>query len=222
MSDDSAGGGRGSDLLSTRGLAGKRDYVRSLAHRQDAEAVSLLVDCLCEESWYLRELAEAALLESGDRGGAALVPLLGQGLWFSRTSAARVLGRLGYRPAAAPLLALTRDGVETVVREAYLALAALALNGGATRLAWEVYRLPPERRPEWLARMRATDSMVAQRLERLLLIEPLMSQADPDVLRDDAPLVREHAEGVEWDLPGGTPRVRPQNAASGAAEVSTR
>jgi HEAT repeat protein len=222
MADDTQRGGRISDVLSSRGLAGKRDYVRSLEQRRDAEALSLLVECLCDESWYLRELAEAALLTLGERSGPALVPLLGQGLWFSRASAARVLGQLGYRPAAGPLVRLSLDRAETVAREAFLALAALALRGGAARLAWEVYRLAPERRPDWMARMRATDRVVAQRLERLLTIEALMSQADPDVLRDDAPLVRANEEGVEWDLPSGPPPVRPSSAAPESVEVSQR
>ena len=89
MSEDNYGTGRTFDAMSARGLAGKRDYVRSLEQRRDEEALSLLVECLCDESWYLRELAENALLRLGMHAGEALLPLLEQGLWFSRVSAAR-------------------------------------------------------------------------------------------------------------------------------------
>lgn len=118
MADDKYGAGRTFDAMNARGLAGKRDYVRSLEQRRDEEAMSLLVECLCDESWYLRELAEHALLRLGDRAGETLLPLLEQGLWFSRVSSARVLGRLGYGPAAAGLLRLLEDSVSTVAQAA--------------------------------------------------------------------------------------------------------
>ena len=209
MADDKPSGGRVSDATSTRGLAGKRDYVRSLEHRRDDEALTLLVECLCEESWYLRELAEAALLRQGERCGATIVPLLGQGLWFSRTSAARVLGLMGFGPAAGPLLRLTDDSVETVVREAYAAVSELGHRGGSARLAWELHRLTPERRAEKVARLALTDRPLASRLERLLMAEALMSQTDPETLRDDAPAVRACEEGVEWERLTSPSPVRP-------------
>ena len=84
--------------MNSRGLTGKREYVRSLEQRSDAEALSLLVECLSDESWFLRDLAEEALLRMGERGAPVLVPLLDQGLWFTRASAARVLGRSAHRP----------------------------------------------------------------------------------------------------------------------------
>ena len=118
-----------------RGLAGKRDYVRSLENRRDEEALSLLIECLCYESWYLRELAEEALFHMGERSGAALVPLLDQGLWFSRASAARVLGRIGHRSAMGPLVRLTEDPVETVRQQAYATLAAGVRHVGHARRA---------------------------------------------------------------------------------------
>ena len=47
--DEKPGTSRVSDAMSSRGLAGKRDYVRSLEQRRDDEALSLLVECLCDE-----------------------------------------------------------------------------------------------------------------------------------------------------------------------------
>ena len=98
MADSKNSQGRPDDLLNSRGLGAKRDYVRGLEQRGDAEALSLLVECLCDDSWYLRDLAEEAFLRMAERGAPVLLPLLDQGLWFTRTSSARVLGRLGFAP----------------------------------------------------------------------------------------------------------------------------
>jgi HEAT repeat protein len=207
MANERAAAGRIADATSSRGLAGKRDYVHSLEQRRDEAALGLLVECLCDESGYLRELAEAALLRVGERSGPALLPLLGQGLWFSRTSAARVLGRMGHGPAAGPLLRLTGDSVETVVREAYASLVALGQRGGSARVAWELHRLPPGERDRRLARLLETDREFGERLGRLLGLEELMSLADPAALRDDSPRV--HARGADGaDVGQHAPAVR--------------
>lgn len=209
MSDERAGAGRISESMSMRGLAGKRDYVRSLENRRDEESLSLLVGCLGDESWYLRELAESALLKIGERCGPGLLPLLGQGLWFSRSSAARVLGRIAYVPAAGPLLKLTFDRVETVVVDAYAALILLASQGGSARVAWELLQLVPERRSERLARLMKLDRALGDRLVRLQQLEPLKSRTEAEDLRDDAPWVRASEEGFAWDVIPSPPPVRP-------------
>ena len=204
MTDDPQAG-RTLDAMNARGLAGKRDYVRSLEHRRDEEAMSLLVECLCDESWYLRELAESALLRLGDRAGETLLPLLEQGLWFSRVSAARVLGRLGYRPAAAGLLRLLDDSVESVAHAAEASLADLAHRGGSVRIAWELHRREPEVRPVLVTRLAALDRPLGERLDRMLRNDELMCREDPDELRDDSVLVRASEEGVEWEMLTGPP-----------------
>ena len=175
MVDDKYGQGRTLDAMSARGLAGKRDYVRSLEQRRDEEAMSLLVECLCDESWYLRELAESALLRLGDRAGETLLPLLEQGLWVSRASSARVLGRLGYAPAASGLLRLMDDANATVVQAAGAALCELAHRGGSARVAWELHRLAPEQRHALLERFAAIDRALHERLERLMQHDDLMA-----------------------------------------------
>jgi HEAT repeat protein len=211
MADDRSGAERVTNATSSRGLAGKRDYVRSLEQRRDEAALGLLVECLCDESGYLRELAEAALLRIGERSGPALLPLLGQGLWFSRTSAARVLGSIGYAPAAGPLLQLTGDSVGAVVREAVAALVAIGQRGGSARVAWELHRLPLAERDRRLARLLEADRDLGERLARLLRLEELMSLSDPAALRDDSPRVRAGGAGGAggaWDAPAvltGTP-----------------
>ena len=213
--------GRTLDAMNARGLAGKRDYVRSLEQRRDEEAMSLLVECLCDESWYLRELAEHALLRLGDRAGETLLPLLEQGLWYSRASAARVLGRLGYRPAAAGLLRLLEDSVVTVTKAAEASLADLAHRGGSVRIAWELHRREPEVRRVLVARLGALDRPLGERLERMLRNDELMTNEDPDDLRDDSDLVRASEEGVEWEMLTGPPVPRAASPGSPSAPVGT-
>ena len=206
MPDDSTRGAKPYDAVSTRGLAGKRDYVRSLEQRRDEEAMSLLVECLCDESWYLRELAEHALLRLGDRAGETLVPLLEQGLWFSRASAARVLGRLGYTPAVPALLALTGDANATVATSAVAALVELGHRGGSARIAFELHQDDVDRRRAQIDRLTSIDRPLAERIQRLFQHEELMQHEAPDQLRDDSPLVRASEEGVVWEVLTGPPR----------------
>jgi HEAT repeat protein len=201
MADEAANGRRIDGALDARRLAGSRDYVRSLEQRADAEALGLLVQCLSDDSAYLRELAEAALSRRGASVAEALLPLLGQGLWFTRASAARVLGRSGHGAAAPGLLRLSRDAVSSVATEARAALVALARAGGGARLAWELHRLEPTARLDVLAGIRRLDEGSAARLEALLRAEPLMQRTDPGALRDDASFVREYEEGVAWHPP---------------------
>ena len=209
MADETPNGRRVPDPLDSRRLAGSRDYVRSLEHRSDGEALGLLVECLSADSSYLRTLAEAAILRRGVTASAALVPLLGQGLWFTRASAARLLGQLGHAEAAPGLLRLSRDAVATVAADARAAVASLARSGGAARLAWELHRLEPPARLDALAGIRRVDPAVAVRLESLLRIEPLMQRTDPGALRDDANLVREAEEGAAWEPPTASPGIAP-------------
>jgi hypothetical protein len=208
MVDEKPGAGRTLDAMNARGLAGKRDYVRSLEQRRDGEAMALLVECLCDESWYLRDLAEQALLRAGERGGDALLPILEQGLWFSRTSAARVLGRIGFRPATPGLLRLCTDSNASVAQAARAALVDLAHRGGSVRVAWELHRFTPERRRDVLAQFMAIDRALQERLERMLRMDELMTNDDPDDLRDDSDLVRASEEGVEWEVLTGPPAPR--------------
>ncbi|MGH7724504.1 MAG: HEAT repeat domain-containing protein, partial [Candidatus Eiseniibacteriota bacterium] len=106
LSEEKFGSLRPLDALSPRGLAGKREYVMSLEGRADPASTQLLVECLEDESGYMRDLAEASLVRL--RAPAeSLVPLLSHGLWYTRVSAARALGRLRAREATDGLARLT-------------------------------------------------------------------------------------------------------------------
>ena len=128
MSDDrSIPRERPLDVLNARGLTAKREYVRGLEQRKDDEALSLLLECLCDESPYLRDLAEQAFLRLGEDGARVLLPLLDEGLWFTRSSGARVIGRMGYRPAVPRLLRMARDANAMVAQSARSSLNCLEL-----------------------------------------------------------------------------------------------
>jgi HEAT repeat protein len=208
MSDEGFGQGRSFDALNSRGLMAKREYVLGLEQRADSEAISLLVECLCDESWYLRELAEGAFLRLGVDHVAVLLPLLEEGLWYTRTSVARITGRLGDRRAVTALLRLCNDPNETVVQEAQEALVAIGRHKGAFRLAHALHGLPPDTRRTRLLEIGQKDRPLADRLQRMMDNDELMSAADPEAMADDHPLVRTSEEGVEWEILTGPPSPR--------------
>jgi HEAT repeat protein len=212
MSDDKSP--RPLDFLSARGLTAKREYVVGLEQRADAEALSLLVECLCDESWYLRDLAETAFLRMGERGAQVLLPMLEQGLWFTRTSTARVLGRLGYRPAVVPLMRLADDGNATVAAAARDALVAIGHQRGAVAIAHALHRLPPDVRRRRLDELAERDRALLERIDRMMRSDELMAH-DGAALSDDHTLVKASEEGVEWELLTGPPPERPRPGATG-------
>lgn len=205
MNDESYAQGKPFDALNSRGLTGKREYVRSLEQRADREALSLLIECLCDESWYLRDQAEQALLRIGPDAADVLLPLLEQGLWFTRTSAARVLGRFGHRPAVPGLLRLAEDANETVAVAARDALVAIGRAGGSIRLAQALHGLPPDSRRRRFDEIAAEDRHLGERVARMMRNEELMSAEGGDALSDESPMVRASEEGFEWEILTGPP-----------------
>ncbi|MFI5369923.1 MAG: HEAT repeat domain-containing protein [Candidatus Eisenbacteria bacterium] len=210
MSEDKFTQGRTLDALNARGLAGKREYVRGLEQRSDAEALSLLVECLCDESWYLRELAEDSLMRIGERSAPVMLPLLEQGLWYTRSSAARVLGRFGRRDAIPGLLRLTDDANDSVAEAAREALILIGRRGGAASLARALYGLPPDLRRHRTDELAERDRPLAERIDRLMRNEELMGAEGGETMPDDNPLVRAAEEGLEWEVLTGPARTAPR------------
>ena len=106
--------------------------------------------------------------------------MLDQGLWFTRTSAARVLGRLGYRPAVPGLFRLTEDANDTVAGAARDALVAIGNARGAIRLAYALHRMPPDSAAARLDEIAERDRALGERLERMMRSEELMAAEDLD------------------------------------------
>ncbi len=214
MTDDGYGQNRPYDALNVRGLTGKRDYVRGLEQRRDEEALSLLVECLCDESWYLRELAEEALLRIGDPATVVLIPLIEQGLWFTRGSAARILGKLAHRPAVPALLRIADDLNTTVVESSREALIAIGRGRGVFSIAKALHALPVEVRRIRLDELAERDRPLAEAVERRLRNHELMAIEGNDFESDDSPMVRVSEEGLEWEVLTGPAPTSPRTDAS--------
>jgi len=207
MPDDKFAQSRAFDAMNPRGLAAKREYVRGLEQRRDPESLSLLVECLCDESSYLRDLAEKAFLRLGPDVAPVLLPLLEQGLWFTRTSAAAILGRFAFRPAVPTLMRLAEDKNRTVGEGACESLVAIGRAGGAFRIAHVLHRMAPDARRRRLQELARRDGVLAAGVERMMASEELMVRSDDGELADDSPVVRASVEGVEWEvLTGSAPR----------------
>lgn len=187
------------DALSPRGLAGKREYVVSLEQKGDAPSTALLVECLADESGYLRDLAEGALVRLGTEP-PVILPLLSHGLWYTRASAVRTLGRLNARSAAEPLARLTSDTNHSVAREAALALSRIASLGGAVAVARALHRLPEHGRATAMRELDEADRDGARQIEDLFRHREIMLAEDEDLLSEDADVVHASEEGVAWEV----------------------
>jgi HEAT repeat protein len=215
MTDDRQGASRISDALSSRTLQDKREYVRGLALRDDEQALASLTECLCDESAYLRDLAEAEFPRLGERGAKAVLPLIDSGLWFTRASAARILGRMGHGAAVPGLLRLCGDSNALVAEAARDALIAVGRQSGGVRIAHALHRLTPDIRIARLETIGAADRGLRDRLQRLMRSEDLMGAADVNALTDDSPAVRASEEGVEWEILTGPPPAKKDAEARG-------
>lgn len=221
MSDDAYAQGKPFDVLNSRGLAGKKEYVSGLDRRRDEQAISLLVECLYDESWYLRDQAEQALSRIGESVAPVLLPLLEQGLWFTRSSVARVLGHFGYRPGVPGLLNLGEDANETVAAAACDALVAIGRNGGTISIAQALHRLPPDVRRRRFGEIAGRDRHLADRVERMLHNDELMSAEGGESLSDESPVVRASEDGLEWEVLTGPPASPPRPEAPGSGRAGT-
>ena len=112
------------------------------------------------------------------------MPLLSGGLWYTRLSGARLLGRLGYRPAVPALIDLGDDTNETVALAARDALLSVARLRGSARVAHALQRVTPERRKRRREEIAARDRALAKNLERLMADVDLMASDAPDRLID--------------------------------------
>ena len=74
MSEEELNGARILERLRLKNLAGKKNLIEDLKKRKSQRSVSLLVEMLQDESWYLREQAVQALSDAGDE--AELLPAL--------------------------------------------------------------------------------------------------------------------------------------------------
>ena len=110
-----------------------------------------------------------------------LLPLLEQGLWFTRTSAARVLGRFGHRPGGARAARASR----TTPTRPWPARRATrwsrsAAQGGSISIAHALHGLPPDLRRRRFDEIAARDRHLGERIERMMRNDELMSPDDDE------------------------------------------
>jgi hypothetical protein len=187
------------DDLQMKSLEGKREYVTSLDKRDDEQALSLLVECLCDESSYLRDLAEKALIRKGDSSTEVLLPHLTQGLWYTRASVARILGRLGRKEALLGLVQLAADGNRAVADAAAGALAEVAAQGHAVTVARALFGTDRRLADRVLDRAEGASAGLSNQLHRLLDDRELMTAREEEVLREDLG-VAEAQDNLEWEV----------------------
>ena len=166
------------DELKRKNLEGRRAMVAELRKRSSDKAVSILVDLLSDESWYLRELAVEALGEIGSKSAPQLRRLLAGGLWYTRAASARAIGRMGYEPVIPDLVELLDDPNHTVQGACFASLAEMVSRGHTRQVARALWDRGQRR---------------AEELKRLMLaVQPEAGEKVAEMLKDPASLLARH------------------------------
>lgn len=132
------------EALRRKNLEGKKSFVEELRRQKTPQAISLLLEILCDESWYLRDLAIGALVEVGPTVIEPLRRLLATGLWYTRAAAARALAGLGDAGSAPIFLQLIEESNLSVRDAGVTALKELAAVGRSSAIREALAALPPE------------------------------------------------------------------------------
>lgn len=112
-------------LLKSKDLLDRLKAIDILEERRDVER---LLNLLYSESWHVREKAAKVLSNFGKNIRRRIEPLLDEGYWYVRASAAFILGEIGDEGVFPKLLSLLKERNETVKGEAAKALAKLIKN----------------------------------------------------------------------------------------------
>lgn len=199
MADERHATMRALDALQLKGFNDKRDYVASLEARADEQAVSLLIECLCDESAYLRNLAEKSLIRIGKSSEAILLPHLNDGLWYTRASTARILGELGSKAALPGLTSMLTDPNHAVIEAVLDAVAQLAAAGHGVSVARALHHIEGALTSGVLDRTEKLSPGMSNQLHRLMADRELMTASDDEVLREGFD-VAEAQDNLEWEV----------------------
>lgn len=123
------------DRLRLKSLDEKKNLIEDLKKRKGQRSISLLVEILQEESWFLREQAVRALAEAGSEASGPVQKLLKDGLWYSRAAAAKALGKMGDPGAVDLLIDCLTDSNKTVQGAAASALVEIVRKTSIEKLA---------------------------------------------------------------------------------------
>jgi len=185
------------DALARQPLESRRKLVEELARHPTEQSISILVEILQGDSWYLRDLAVRALARIGAPAAPRLRGVLRNGLWYGRAAAARVLGKIAYPDALPDLVELLADPNHTVQGAVLASLADLVRAGygrDTARLFWN----QGARRAESMSRL-------------LLAVHPDAGGTVSEFLADPASLLSE--EVVAEPAPAESEDARPRQKA---------
>lgn len=184
--DDRIESGRAIEALRRKNLEGKRAFIEEL-RQTDPKAISLLLEILCDESWFLRELALKSLVEIGEPARVPLRGILSSGLWYTRAAAVRALGRMGDAASAPHILDMLEDTNRTAREAGLEAMRSLAAAGQVVALGRALGAMAPELRGARLATIERVDPDLARQVEASLsatsIAPPMMADAPPQASR---------------------------------------
>jgi hypothetical protein len=196
--DEKIESGRALEALRRKNLEGKKTFIDELKRLQDPRSVSLLLEILCDESWYLRDLALKALVEIDGPAREPLRRILSGGLWYTRAAAARALGRMGDAASARDLLDLLDDSNRTVREAGVEAILAMAAAGQVSALGRAIAQMPPERRYPRQSQLERIDPDLAKAVEA--------AAGGPGGTPDDAPADPAPTRVADAPRSAGAPR----------------
>lgn len=183
MRDEELEGARILESLRLKNLAGKKNLIEDLKKRKSQRSVSLLVEMLQDESWYLREQAVRALSDAGEEAREPVMEVLQQGLWYARAAAAKVMGKIGGQEAVVRLTDCLLDSNMTVQGAAAAALVDIARSSSVEDLASSMASRPHDVRQKAIACLSLLDRGIADAVvacwERDLAKRTPASSAEP-------------------------------------------
>jgi HEAT repeat protein len=165
IEEEELDGPRMLERLRLKNLSGKKNLIEDLKKRKSQRSVSLLVEMLQDESWYLREQAVKALCEAGEEAKEPLLKLVDEGLWYTRAAAAKVLGKIGGREATEKLIDCLMDSNMTVQGAAATALIDIAKSTSVEDLAAAMSSRSADVKGKAVSCIRLLDREVAQGVE---------------------------------------------------------
>lgn len=165
MENEELDGDKLLDRLRLKNVAGKRNLIEDLKKRKSQRSISLLVEMLQDESWYLREQAVKALSEAGPEAREPVSVLLENGLWYTRAAAAKVLGEVGGEGEVERLVDCLTDSNMTVQGAAAAALVRISKASSVEVLARALASRPHQAKQRALSCLRILDRELASSIE---------------------------------------------------------
>jgi HEAT repeat protein len=174
------------DALDRMNLEQKRVLIEELGTHPSERSIKILAEILQGDSWYLRDLAVKSMSQMGDHAIPVVKILLYSGLWYTRASAARCLGKMENAESLPDLVHLLGDPNHTV-QSACLASIADFVRAGAVKETTRQFWNQGARRAQDLSQM-------------LRAVYPDAGSAVVEMLADPASFLREDVPEEEPEI----------------------